>query len=233
MNQFQLSIMPVGACNMSCPNCTQTPWRADFSDYQMKLDEVRTICRRVNELGLHFTWAHITGGEPALWRNLYEGCRILSTSGAFDHVEVWSNCKSIKPLMRVLDDGVVEHVITQEANTYKAGAYELKGKYGDRMVIITPSTHQVHPDHPLDNVLPAECGCDRVEVFGQRVYPCANFYSNMRRVGLDPHDTRWSIPIYDNWAVFMDGVDRYNMPACCVCLANGKVSRQAAVGEVV
>jgi len=231
MNQFQLSIMPVGACNMSCPNCTQTPWRKDFAKYQMSLEEVQTICMRINDLGLHFTWAHITGGEPALWENLYDGCKIFRTSGAFDHIEIWSNCKYIQPLKKVLDDGLVEHVITQSANTYKTGANALKKKYGDRMCIIDPSAHQVHPDKPLDNVLPAECGCDRVEIFNYRVYPCANFYSNMRRMGLDPEEANLSAPLESNWAQFMDNVNRYNMQACRVCLANGKVSRQAKTGK--
>jgi len=231
MNQFQLSLMPVGACNMNCPNCTQKYFRKDFADYQMSLEEVETICRRVKELGLHFAWAHITGGEPALWDNLYEGCKIFRTSGAFDHVEVWSNCKLTKPLMEILDDNLVEHVITQEANTYKTGANALKKKYGDRMSIISPSAHQVHPDKPLDNVLPAECGCNRVEIFNYRVYPCANYYSNMRRMGLDPMEYPLSAPLDSNWAAFMDGIDRFNMQACRVCLANGKVSRQAPVGK--
>jgi len=197
----------------------------------MSLEEVQTICMRINDLGLHFTWAHITGGEPALWENLYDGCKIFRTSGAFDHIEIWSNCKYIQPLKKVLDDGLVEHVITQSANTYKTGANALKKKYGDRMCIIDPSAHQVHPDKPLDNVLPAECGCDRVEIFNYRVYPCANFYSNMRRMGLDPEEANLSAPLESNWAQFMDNVNRYNMQACRVCLANGKVSRQAKTGK--
>jgi len=231
MNQSQLSIMPVGACNMNCPNCTQTAWRKDFADYQMMLDEVEMICGRIQELGLHFAWAHITGGEPALWENLYEGCRMLRTSGAFDHIEIWSNCKSTKPLMRVLDDGLVEHVITQSANTYKTGARKLKEKYGNRMNIIDPSAHQVHPAKPLDNALPAECGCNRIEIFNYRVYPCANVYSNMKRMGLDVKRSGLWAALEDNWLEVMDSIDRFGMQACRVCLANGKVSRQAATGK--
>jgi hypothetical protein len=232
MNQTQLTIMPVGACNLSCPNCTQTPWRKDFAEYQMQPDEVREICNRVNELGLHFAWAHITGGEPSLWGFLHEGCRILRESGAFDHVEVWSNCKYTKPLMRVLEDGLVEQVITQSANTNKMGAAALRNKFDGRMNIIPSLGHQVHPDKPLDGVLPAACGCDRVAVFNYRVYPCANFYSNMKRMGMDVEQSGLWAHLSDDWKTAIDGIDRYNMQACRICLANGNVSCQAAMGEV-
>jgi len=229
MNQTQLSIMPVGVCNFDCPNCVQKPWRKDFADYHMLPDEVRHICRRVKELGLHFSWAHITGGEPSLWKFLYEGCQIMRESGAFDHIEVWSNCRAIKPLKRVLDDGLIDQVITQSGNTYTKGAEVLKAQYGGKMNIITSQGHQVCPTTPMDNVLPAACGCDRVEVFNGRVYPCANVYSNMKRMGLDVERSGLWADLDDDWRTAMDSIDRYNMQACRVCLANGNISRQMPV----
>jgi hypothetical protein len=132
----------------------------------------------------------------------------------------------------VLEEGSVEQVITQEANMCMDGANTLKRVFGDRMNIIPSQGHQVHPDGALDGVLPAECGCDRVAVFKGRVYPCANFYSNMKRIGGDVDGSTLCFGIEEDWKKGIDGVDRYNMQACRGCLANGKVSRQMPVRRV-
>ncbi|MDD4984341.1 MAG: radical SAM protein [Dehalococcoidales bacterium] len=230
MNQTMLSFMPVTACNMNCPNCTQTPWRRDFPDYQMTPDEVTAICNSVREHGLHFAWAHITGGEAALWEHLAEGLRIIRESGVFDHTEIWSNCKSTKPIVAAVGAGLVDRVVTQSANSYKAGIRAHK-RHGDYLVVIDPSEHRVHPSKPLDNVLPAACGCDRVMVSDYRVWPCANAYSNFRRMGMSVDEARRvSIPLDQDWPAFMDHMNRFNMQACQVCLANGKVWNQSPVG---
>ena len=232
MTWSELSFMPVGLCNLSCPNCTQKEWMEDFPNYHMTPDEVRAICRRVRELGMHFAWAHITGGEPSLWGFLEEGCRIIRESGVFDHIEVRSNCKVTQSLSRVLDAGLVDHVVTQDVNCNKRGAKLLKEKYGKRIAIIEQSEHRVHPDNPLNNVLPAECGCDRVTIFNYRVYPCANMYANLKRMGRDVIASNLSIGIEHNWKLFIEGINRFNMDACKVCLANGKVWKQAQIGKV-
>lgn len=230
MNTFQFGFMPVGACNMDCPNCTQTPWRKAFSDYQMTPDEVREICRRIKELGLHFTWAHITGGEPALWAFLADGCRIMRESGAFDHIEVWTNCKHTRPIRDVLDSGLVDHIQTQDANASKTGIRTYRNG-GYKLNVITPSEHRVHPDKPVPDSLPAECGCNRLMAFNYYIWPCANYYSNMDRLGLNVVTAGQYFSIYEDWKTKMEAVDRMNMEACRVCLANGKVWRTAAVGS--
>lgn len=231
MKQFQLSFMPVGACNMTCPNCTQTPWRGENQDYQMTPDEVTAICDSVRRQGLRFRWAHITGGEPALWKYLYEGLGIIHESGLFEHTEVWSNCRRTAPVIAAYRDGLLDHVQTQSANGDKRGIAAYR-KAGVKLSVIDPSAHQVHPDHALDGVLPAACGCDRIMVTGGRVWSCANAYSNMRRLGIDPIASGLWAPIESDWAAAMDRIDRYNMQACRVCLANGHVSKQAPVGKV-
>lgn len=231
MNQFMLSFMPVGVCNLTCPNCTQAPWLEDFGGYQMSPYEVQSICDRVRVLGLRFEWAHITGGEPALWQFLKEGCQIIRESNLFDHTEVWSNCKSPKPLAEVLELGLVDKVVTQSGNHSKAGAKKLKEEFGNQVVILETAGHQVHPDGPLDNAIPALCGCDKTNVFNHRVWPCPNVYSNMVRLGIDVESSGLWAPLESDWKTAMDNIDRFGMEACKVCLANGKVSCRAPMGK--
>ena len=224
--------MPVGECNMTCPNCVQLPWRKDYNAYQMLPQEVAIICKRIKDQGLHFEWAHITGGEPSTWVYLEEGCKIIKDSGAFDLIEVWSNCRITKPLSKLMDSRVVELIHTQSANMSKDGAALLLKKYGPRMDIIPSAGHQVNPEQPLDDVLPATCGCDRVTVFNYRVYSCANAYSCSRRAGMDMDNPRIWVSVYDDWVKFIDGMDRFNQQYCRMCLANGKVSARMPLGKV-
>lgn len=231
MNTTMLSFMPVAACNMNCPNCTQAPWRKDFPTYQMTPDEVEAICRRVAEQGLHFAWAHITGGEAALWQYLKEGCQIIRQSGCFDHTEIWTNCRKTTMIKEVVDTGLVDRLCTQSANADKRGIKSYLNN-GYPLTVIDPSEHRVHPDKPLDNVLPAACGCNRLMVMQGRLWPCANAYSNLRRMGASKDKASIvSIPIEDDWNIIGDS-DRFNMHACRICLANGKVWNQASTGKV-
>jgi hypothetical protein len=220
----ELTIMPTGACNMDCPHCSQRTWRADYRDYQMSMDEVKTICRRAGELGLHYERLYITGGEPTLWANFEEACRYAKASGVFSSIWVSSNCVEVERLSRALDARLIDKVCTQISNASIPGVESLQRKYGIKVAVSQYRTiHKPLPITPLEHVLPARCGCDRLVVFESRIYPCAGAYPHMKRLGLDMDDPRVWAGVDENWPEFFRGKNRLNQTACRVCVANRNV----------
>ena len=231
MHQAQMLFLVTGKCNMACPHCAQGYWRKDYMNYQMTPAEIKTICRRTRELGLHFAQALIMGGEPALWIHLEEGCRIIKESKLFDRIDIYSNCKKTEPLIALLDKGLADKIAVQVVNMSAAGINKLSKKYADKLIIAPQDEHRIHPDHLLDNALPALCGCDQITVFDNRVYTCPGAYHNCKRLGLDIDNPRLWVNVEDDWRTYFDRMDRYSIEACRGCLSNGRVWKQTAIGN--
>lgn len=231
MHQAQLLLLVTGECNMACPHCAQGWWRRDYKDYHMSLEEISLLCKRVDELGLHFGQAMVMGGEPALWKNLGEGCHVLHESGVFDKVYVYSNCKNPLPIMSVLDKGWADKVVVQTVNMSDIGVACLVNNHPDKVSVTQQPEHWVHPDTLLDGVLPAACGCDQITVFDYKVYSCPGAYHNTKRFGLDVDNPPLWMDLQEDWKTFFDRMDRYNIQACRGCLANGKLGKSNVVGS--
>lgn len=237
MHTCQMLLLVTGKCNLNCPQCAQGAWRKDHADYHMTPDEIRDLCERIVRQGLHFEWAQIMGGEPALWQYLMEGCTVLRESEAFDHVEVFSNCHKPKPLIEALEAGLIDRVVTQTVNGSRKGIAAIRKRFPGQMVVTDQPVHKVQPDKPLDGVLPSLCGCNFITVFGGRVWPCPGAYHHMKRLGLDVDASPIWTSVFGNWWERINRMDRFNQITCTVCLANGKVWARCADsnkrGEIV
>jgi len=231
MHQAQMLFLVTGKCNMACPHCAQGYWRKDYMNYQMTPQEIKTICRRTRELGLHFAQALIMGGEPALWIHLEEGCRIIKESKLFDRIDIYSNCKKTEPLINLLDKGLADKIAVQTVNMSIEGMGELWAKHAADVNIAPLEAHKIHPDKPIENSLPAACGCDQITVFDGKVYSCPGGYHNTVRMGWDVDNPRLWVNIEDDWYSYFMQMDRYSIPACSVCLANCKVWKVAVDSE--
>ena len=231
MHQAQMLFLVTGQCNMNCPHCAQGWWRKDHMDYHMTPDEIRTICRRTRELGMHFGQAMIMGGEPALWKHLEEGCRVIRESGVFDQIHIYTNYKKVDPLINLFDKGLADLAIVQTVNMSAVGVDKVWGKYASHVSIINQPTHWVHPDKPLDNMIPAGCGCDQITVFDGRVYSCPGAYHNTKRMGWDFDNPRLWVNVEDDWRTYFEGMDRYSIAACTVCLSNSRMSDRIIIGS--
>jgi len=231
MHQAQMLFLVTGTCNMNCPHCAQGWWRKDYMDYHMTPDEIRTICRRTRELGLHFAQALIMGGEPALWKHLEEGCRVIRESGLFNRIDIYSNCKDTKPLISLLDKGLADRIAVQVVNMSPNGVCELWKDHAHRVDITQQDVHKIHPDKPIEGALPALCGCDQITVFDGRVYSCPGAYHNTKRMGWDVDNPRLWVNVEDDWRTYFERMDRYGIKACTVCLANGRVWKVAVDGN--
>jgi len=231
MHQAQMLFLVTGACNMACPHCAQGWWRKDYINYHMTPDEIKTICRRTRELGLHFAQALIMGGEPALWKHLEEGCRVIRESGLFDEIHIYTNYKDVDPLINLFDKGLADLAIVQTVNMSIEGVRKLWEKHAVKIRITNQPSHWVHPDKPVEGTLPAACGCDQITVFDGRMYSCPGAYHNTKRMGWDIDNPRLWVNIEDDWYSYFMKMDRYSIAACSVCLANSKMSPSIIVGS--
>lgn len=231
MHQAQMLFLVTGQCNMSCPHCAQGWWRKDHMGYHMTPDEIRIICRRTRELGMHFSQAMIMGGEPALWKHLEEGCRVIRESQAFDQIHIYTNYKSVDPLINLFDKGLADLAIVQTVNMSVDGVRKLWDKHADRVRITNQPAHWIHPDKPIEGAIPAGCGCDQITVFDGRVYSCPGAYHNTKRMGWDIDNPRLWVNVEDDWRTYFEQMDRYSIAACSVCLSNTKTAHLTVVGS--
>jgi len=195
--------------------------------------EIETICRRIKELGLHFGQAFIMGGEPALWKHLEDGCRVIRESKAFNRIHIYSNCKKPEPLIALLDRGLADVVETQAVNGNAAGIRKVREKHPTHMNVANQDVHRVHPIKPVEGALPALCGCDQITVFGGKVYSCPGAYHNTVRMGWSLDEPKLWMGVEEDWYTHFSQMDRYNIPACTVCLANGKIWNKTEIGNRV
>lgn len=218
----QLCLMVTGACNLSCPNCSQSAWRADFADYHMTPDEILAVSLNAQT----FDAVHIAGGEPTLWRHFEDGCVAICDSGLSDRIVVSSNCIEHDRLIAALDAGLINKVYCQTSNASPAGIRAIQSTHPKRIIIGRRTVHKRLPAKPLSGVLPARCGCDRPAIFAGRVYQCADVYPHSKRMRYDAALERASVPVNDNGRNWLDAIremDRLRHPACRVCLANNRV----------
>lgn len=229
MHTAQMLFLVTGACNMACPHCAQGWWRKDHLGYHMSPDEINFTCLRIKELGLHFGQAMVMGGEPALWKHLEEGCAVLKASGAFDEIDIYSNCKSPDAIISVLDKGFADKVVTQTVNMSGNGVDTIAEKYPDKVSVTQQSEHWVHPVKVIEGVVPALCGCDQLTVFDWKMWSCPGAYHNTKRLGLDVDNPPLWVALQDDWKTFFTNMNRYSITACGACLANSRIT--APVGS--
>jgi hypothetical protein len=227
----QMLFLVTGICNMNCPHCAQGWWRKDHREYHMSPDEIRFTCQRIGELGLHFGQAMVMGGEPALWKHLEAGCRVLKESGVFDSVHIYSNCKIPSTIIKMLDKGLADAVVTQTVNMAESGVDKIKEKHADKVSVTQQPEHWIHPEKIIDGVRPAMCGCDQLTVFDWRMYSCPGAYHNTVRLGLDIDNPALWVRLRDDWKTFFEKMDRYSIAACGACLANGRIGKMLAIGS--
>ena len=231
MHQAQMLFLVTGKCNMACPHCAQGTWRRAYINYHMTPGEVGMICRRIKESGLHFDQALIMGGEPTLWKYLEDGCRIIRESKVFNEIDIYSNCKNADVLMGVLDKGLADKIKVQTVNMDVEGVHKLHQCHAQYMDVSQQEGHRVHPESPMEGVLPATCGCDQITVFDGKVWSCPGAYHNTIRMGWSVDKPKVWMDVEEDWYGYFNRMDRYSIPACSVCLANGKVWDRTEIGS--
>jgi len=216
-----IEVMVTGRCNQACKYCSQATFNRDHRDYQATVESIAKLCERAKAIGARYEWLQFSGGEPLLWDNLEQACQIAR--GTFQKIRVFSNCCDTGRMDGLLKSGLVDAVYTNSTNASPSGWTWLKDNWPDK-AIVAPLTHKPLPTAPLPGVLPARCNCDHPSVIGENVYPCGNFYEHTHRLPQPFENYKdYYTTLDSDWISFFRRVDRFSMPICAYCLANGKV----------
>lgn len=229
---FRVGLFVTGRCNMNCAHCSQKEFRADHGD--MELATVEKICDAVKSSGCEMVFG-VTGGEPTLWPHLYDAMKLAKASGCFSQSWLYSNGTDCGQIDILITDGLLTRYNTNAANC-RAECHELKKKFPQNVNISTGG-HFPLVKKAQWNAIPAECNCPGVAVIGDRVWPCANFYSIIKRHHFDyeQYKKEWSRSVDEDWISFFaeNETKKYNSRICMFCEANRKCQREIAPDEKV
>jgi glycosyltransferase EpsE len=218
-----IEVLVTGKCNRNCRYCSQATYNENYKDYQTPIELIQKLCDRSKAIGARYEWIQFSGGEPFMWDNLEEACRLVKDSGAFKKVRVFSNCYHWDRMEKVLGDNLIDVVYTNSTNASPSGWKKLAKAFPDKS-IVAPLEHKPLPTEPMAGVLPARCNCNHPCVVENNVYPCGNFYEHITRLGKNMDDYKdYFCSLDDDWIGFYRKVDRFNMDICSYCLANGRV----------
>jgi hypothetical protein len=216
---WRLNLFVTGRCNMDCAHCSQAQFRHDHGDMDFTVAE--TAIAKVRDSGRKMIFS-ATGGEPTLWPHLHRLFVLVKESGCFPETWLFSNgtkCELIRPL---LAEGLLDCYRTNAANC-RPECRELAKDYPDR-VLISESGHYPLLRRPVWNSLPAQCNCPGLAVQGDRVWPCANWYSIIVRHGLDLglYRDEYARPVGSDWIEFFAEreSEKYTSRMCTLCEAN-------------
>lgn len=220
-------------CQRNCPECSQRGLRRWKADYQMSLDEVgRFIDRTKQSDYAPFESIIISGGEPLLWDNLEEGVKMLKESGLAKRLNIFSNGIN----GQIVTPELLGNITTLRLSKYAGNAdmlSDLVDRFGTEHINVVDRTkHTPIPAAPLDNVLPAKCGCEGYALCGDIMYACP-------MVPAVAKEMKWSIsdmpetyqPMWPGWAEALAGFDRGNHVLCRACIGNHRVRAQQALRE--
>jgi hypothetical protein len=229
---FRLNLFVTGRCNMDCAHCSQAEYRHGHGD--MDIAVARAAISAVKASGRTMVFS-ATGGEPTLWPHLRELFEIVHDAGCFSETWLFSNgtrCDLIRPL---LEHGLLGLYRTNAANC-RAECRELARDFPGK-VKISEGGHFPLIKRPSWNSIPAMCNCPGVAVQGDRVWPCANWYSIIVRHGFDlaAYREEWARPVESDWISFfaLREQEKYASRMCMYCEANILCQKGVPVDEKV
>ena len=145
-----LDVLSNGSCNLNCPACNQVPFRRDFADYQMSMTEMEKLCRRAIECGANYETVGFSGGEPLLWENLEDACRLAKNSGAFRKVRLYTNCYDKDRLIQAMDDELIDAIYCSLCNVVAKNLGPVMAKHPAK-VTLGGMAHQVWAPDKTDS----------------------------------------------------------------------------------
>ncbi len=204
-------IWPTFDCTFRCPLCSARPGSKTWPNYQLSMDQYVRFLDRVQEQGIApLGLIDFVGGEPTLWPYLIEAVAMAKLRGSAKTVRVLSNGWNCS----ARNYGQADIVrITHYGATNRADLLRLRRELGKRLKV-SWTVHipcDILPG-PTDLVLPAVCGCVRLNLLGDMIYPCN--WSAIR--GVD------GVSVESDFYDILSRYDHRNRDICRSCVANQK-----------
>jgi len=224
----RLNLAVTSACQLDCRYCGQAAFRAAFPRWQMPLSDVEALLGALDGRRVEVRTFHLTGGEPTEWDHFLEGVRLLADAAPVEIFTNGLNAPAITDAIHYL--ARVRVSVYEEANNADR-ARHLRDAFPGK-VRLAPIRQRPMPAGPLDDVLPAKCGCPFPTYALGRIYACGCALDRALRLGLAADGPGLSCPVREDFAAFLAEAtpQKFRHPTCAICLANDKVWRRLAHG---
>jgi len=231
MNDINMAIKTTTECNGICNNCSVRVWMDADPGWHASLGDIDRFINFSIRSGYTYNIVNLTGGEPLLWHNLIEGCRMLKQSGLIKELCLYTNallCNTLKGL------GVLEQIIEDldyvRMSLYHGNEEDIemcmsRGFPENKIRVSEQRNRPVPPLHPIENSLPARCHCAGYALDHSRVFICGPAPTLIFAHGLSFDDYAYMMDdLRDNFLDRLSAVDIYNQELCRYCIGNTKVT---------
>jgi len=192
----------------------------------MHPDTIRKVCESLKHIP--DVEISLSGGEPTLWWYINEGCDVIREYKNI-YLTINSNCVKVDLLSQLLKTNKIDCVFTDTANTDIRNVDKLKEMFPNKIRVHEweNAEHKKPPIEPIEDSLPASCGCHKIGIIGNYALVCPNFFSIVNRIGRDVNYFigQYVFSLDDGWlqSILDIGKDKFTMEVCKYCLANNKV----------
>lgn len=121
---LELGLPVTGKCNWACKNCSQEEYKKDFCDYDLSMQRVYAIRKRMLQLGI--MRVRFTGGEPTMWKNFVQAVKAFHSKGIFVSVNTNQTGKDVLDevagMIKIYPNNQKNHRTLPSAPIYKIPA---------------------------------------------------------------------------------------------------------------
>lgn len=230
---LEISLMVTTDCQANCEHCCQSAWRKHNPGYHMSLDELRSFIDYTKQSEYIYDLIIISGGEPFLWDNIFEGIQLLRLSGIAREISIFSNGLALEKFnptdfnfiyqmvnsIRVTNLGFNSKLFLQFKNWLS-----LRKKF----YFIDYSNFFIIPDNPVPNSLPADCGCPHFSFTQGKLNICTLALDIYYRLSdkSNIHDKPFGFPLCKNYLDNIISQRTFSYNICLYCISNNNVRSQ-------
>lgn len=227
---LEISLMVTTDCQANCEHCCQGSWRDHNPGYHMSLVELRNFIHYTKLSGYIYDLIIISGGEPLLWQFLLSGVDIIRSSGITKKLSIFTNgmeFEFIRPStfnviyknvdsIRITNLGINSELFTKQKNWLS--------QY-DKFYFIDYTEFIVMPGEPLDDVLPADCGCPHFSYSHGYIHTCTLALDLIHRFPTPTPVARRvaGYPLVENYLNDLIPHRTFDHSICQYCISNNKV----------
>lgn len=227
-HRMGLSIKVTSDCEKLCSWCPVKSWMNSNKGYHLSLDHVRDLVKYSKESGYHWQFIMFSGGEPMLWENIIEGSRIIKESGITNQLITYTNAMiADRDLDKVVSVSRNVDVIKISVYDYNDTQVRKIATNIENVILINRSYFFKMPDEPVENSLPADCGCSAYGMIGNRISLCSFMEFMIAYRGWDIEQFKREFThLKPNFLSDFDGINPFDRPMCSLCYGNMKVQKK-------
>lgn len=230
MRDFRcIVILTCTSCQLRCKYCVAHQWMDKNVGFQTSLDQVKRMIDCSIASHYHFQYVNLAGGEPLLWKNLIPALIMLNESHIADEISINTNLMwfdetkitEMKIIASLIDIIVISKY--PPINDKKCELFldnHIVGRNGGVEVITVPFTKK--PQKPIEETIPAICGCVAMGLYGDTVDACVG----MRFIADDlklEMSSKFTTKLDVGYAEKLDLENLYNSDMCKLCVSNKNV----------